>query len=137
MKKIGFIIIFLVMCVMLLMNVSNAVVKYSIIHEALGIRYDGGKNYFVLLNPVNLQNDSFKNDIKQVIKEIVKQKGGEILIDFFDDQSVLEKYYNYRTKLTIKVESKTEERHHIASFVDQLKTDPFFNGLFLPWTFKR
>ncbi len=46
--------------------------KYEIVYELKGKRYDGGVNYYVLIDPVNLTNDSFKNDVKAITKQIVK-----------------------------------------------------------------
>jgi hypothetical protein len=101
--------------------------KYQIVYEASGIRNDGGKSYFALIKPVNLENGDFKNSIKQAIKQIVKLKGRKIIIDFFDDRNLLAAYYQAKLKGTTKSESKTEVKHHIATFSGQYQVGSFYN----------
>lgn len=130
MKKACLILAGLVIAAIFLGGIASAALKYSIIYEASGIRNDGGKCYFVFIKPPNLQNDSFKNDIRQAIREIAGQKGGKITIYFFDDQVLLDEYYNCVLKQVPKSLSKLEASHHLATFSGQYQIGSFINYIY-------
>jgi len=112
--------------------------KYEIVYESKNERYDGGIIYYILIDKVNLANDSFKNDIKTIIKQLVKDKGAKISINFFDNKSSLELKYKsiVERKIMTKAELTQQESHLIAMFSGELKTDIYLNTLsFFPGTF--
>lgn len=116
--------------------------KYEIVYEVKDKRYDGGVNYYVLIEPINLADDSFKNDIKALVNQIVKEKGSKISIEFFDKKEALEFHYDKWVKMAISRPQTQQENdllalHYIAGFSGELQTDPDFNSLsFFLATFK-
>ncbi|MBM3703249.1 MAG: hypothetical protein FJW63_09775 [Actinobacteria bacterium] len=73
-------------------NESNAEINYEIV-RTLNVRVDGAITYYALIDPIDLSNDSFKEDIKEIIKKIVEEKGRKIDIEIFDNRSSLENGY--------------------------------------------
>jgi hypothetical protein len=118
MQKRGLFVV-LIMAVVFLMSVAEATMKYQIIYETTKIRKDGGKNYFVLIKPVNLKNNRFENNIKEVVREIAQEKGREITIDFFSERKLLDDFYKCQLESKQRPETKAEVRHHVARFHDQ------------------
>jgi hypothetical protein len=120
MKKIRFFLLSLI-AVVIFMGVAQAAMKYSIIYETTKIRTDGGKSYFVLIKPVNLKNGRFREDIKEAVRAIAKEKGQDITIDFFSDRKLLDDFYQDQLKSILRFETKAEVRHHVARFHQQSK----------------
>ena len=117
--------------------------KYEIVYEIKGKRYDGAVNYILLIDPVNTQNDSFKEDMKNIVRHMVKEKGQKISVDILDDKSTLElfneSHYGKGTldRILTKAELEKVGLHLIASFSGQLATDIYPNALsFFPGNFK-
>lgn len=110
-------------------------IKYEILHETVK-RYDKAPNYFVLIEEVDLSNDKFKDDIKNLINKIVTEKGAKISIDIFDNKNALEIFYksHYGANTLGRVLNKSElaqlEKHSIASFSGELEMDMYLNTLY-------
>ena len=108
--------------------------KYTIIHTITTQRYDGGVTYYVLIDPIDLKNDKFKDNIKSIIRDIVKKKGGKITIEFHDKIESLNISYKQYGDMSLKRprnqrEEEIEAVHFIAAFSGQLKTYAYFNTL--------
>ena len=116
---------------------EEPLIKYEIQEDLTTvIRYDKAPSYFVLIDKVNLKNDSFVNEIERVINKIVSEKGGKITIDFFDDKKALELYYNSNYginigKLLNKSENNLLAQHSIASFSGENSADMHYNTLYI------
>lgn len=117
--------------------------SYEVIYELPDKRYDGGISYYVLIEKVNLKDDAFKNDIKSMINQIVKEKGKKISIDFVDERSILDLEYksHYGSNTLGRILTKSEMAqlglHLIATYSGNLETDIYLNSLsFFPATFK-
>lgn len=117
--------------------------KYQIAYELSDKRYDGGKNYYVLIDPIDLSNDSFKNDMKIIVKKIVAEKGNKISVDILDDKNTLDLFYksHYGTNQLGRILNQTEVNqvgdHLIAAYSGELNTGLYLNTLdFFPGTFK-
>jgi len=115
---------------------------YQIVYEVSNKRYDGGKNFFVLVDRIDLSNLDFKNSIKEIITEIVKNKGEKISIYFVNNKEILDLIYkshygnNSLGRVLTKVEMDKVGESLIAQFSGQLETDVYFNTLsFFPGTF--
>lgn len=112
--------------------------NYDIVYTITDKRYDGGVNYHVLIDPPNLKNSDFKNDIKQIVKKIVTEKGLKSSIDFFDTRESIELYYNSQTRVTTKQENEILAVHHVAAFSGDLETGLYRNTLaFFPETVRK
>jgi hypothetical protein len=117
--------------------------NYEIAYELKNKRYDGGVNYYVSVPSINLSNDNFKNDIKTIVKQIVKDKGSKISIDFVDNKEVLDLEYksHYGANTLGRILSKEETDkiglHLIATFDGNMQTGIYPNTLmFFPATSK-
>lgn len=110
-------------------------IKYEILHETVK-RYDKAPSYFVLIDEVDLSNDKFKDDIKNLINKIVTEKGAKISIDILDNKNALELFYksHYGANTLGRILNKSElaqlEKHSIASFSGELETDMYPNTLY-------
>jgi len=116
---------------------EEPLIKYEIQEDLTTvIRYDKAPSYFVLIDKVNLKNNSFVTEIERVINKIVSEKGGKITIDFFDDKKALELYYNSNYginigKLLNKSENNLLAQHSIASFSGENSADMHYNTLYI------
>ena len=116
---------------------EEPLIKYEIQEDLTTVvRYDKAPSYFVLIDKVNLKNDSFVTEIERVINKIVSEKGGKINIDFFDDKKALELYYNSNYginigKLLNKSENNLLAQHSIASFSGENSADMHYNTLYI------
>ena len=120
---------------------DNPEINYEII-RTLNVRVDGAVTYYVLIDPIDLSNDSFKEDIKEIIKKIVEEKGRKIDIEIFDKRDSLEN--GYKDENFVEEIGDLEEWdnwftdeiikdlaiHSIASFVGENDYGPYFNTLF-------
>jgi hypothetical protein len=116
--------------------------EYEIVYEIKGKRYDGGVNYIILIDPIKAQSDSFREDVKSIIKKIVQDKGSKISVDILDDKNTLELYneshYGNGTldRILTKQEMDRVGLHLVTSFSGELKTNLYMNTLsFFPGTF--
>lgn len=116
--------------------------KYKIIYVLNNKRYDGGKIYYVLIEPINLNSDNFKTEIKTITKKIISERGKKISIEFHDNLESLNISYNYYgigslNRQKTNDENKILERHFIAMYDGELETNIYFNTLtFFPAAFK-
>jgi hypothetical protein len=112
--------------------------KYEIIHEVSGKRYDGGKIYYVLIDPIKLSDSSFKDDIKNIINNITKEKGAKISVNIYDKKAALESSYDEESYLIApsQKENMEAETHNVAIFSGELRMNIYPNTLsFFPATF--
>lgn len=117
------------------LNNDDSLVGYEIIHTLSIKRFDKGINYYVLLEPINLADSTFQEEIKLIIDELVRKNGDKVSIDFYDNKDVLELDYKLYGDLSLgrnTTDSKNEilARHHIAGFSGNLSTDIFLNSLY-------
>lgn len=115
---------------------------YQIVYEVSDKRYDGGKNFYVLSDKIDLSTADFKNDVKEMVDEIVKNKGGKISIDFVNNKETLDLIYkshygnNTLGRILTKAEMDKVGESLVAQFSGQLETDIYLNTLsFFPGTF--
>jgi len=115
---------------------------YQIVYELSDKRYDGGKNFYVLVDKIDLSSADFKNDIKKMVDKIVKTKGGKIGIDFVNNKETLDLIYkshygsNTLGRILTKAEIDKVGESLVAQFSGQLETDIYLNTLsFFPGTF--
>jgi len=121
---------------------NSAEIKYEIIHT-LNLRLDDTITYYVLIDPIDLSNDSFKEDIKEIIRKIVEEKGEKIDIEIFDKRSSLENGYKNGEYDAMADLEKLEEWenwftdeiindlaiHSIATYDGELDTGLYYNTL--------
>jgi hypothetical protein len=111
---------------------DNKIPEYKILYETTK-RYDGGIDYYVLINKVDLKNSAFKKDIKSIIDELVEKKGKKISIEFHDNKRSLD--ISYRQFGQMKGFPKTEEekklmaKSFIAVYAGDMEVGIFLNTL--------
>lgn len=116
--------------------------KHQIVYELSNKRYDGGKNYYVLIDSIDLSSDIFKADIKAVVKKIVAERGKKVSIELHDSKESLNisyKQYGDQSLGRPKTdqENRIVERHFIAAYDGELQTGIYPNSLmFFPGAFK-
>lgn len=72
----------------------NREIEYEIICT-LKDRYDGDITYHVLIDPIDLSSNDFKDDIKEIIRRAVGERGRKISIEIFDKRDSLQNDYDY------------------------------------------
>jgi PBP1b-binding outer membrane lipoprotein LpoB len=117
-------------------NKLKSAISYEIIYTLTNKRFDKGQNLYVLLEPIKLESASLKDEITQLINELVKEKGEKTSIDFYDNKETLELDYKLYGDLslgrnTTKKENENLALHHIAGFSGSLSTDLFENTLYM------
>ncbi|MBA7469328.1 hypothetical protein ES707_04595 [subsurface metagenome] len=129
-------------------NNGNTEIEYEIIYT-LNLRYDDGITYYVLINPIDLSDDTFKDNIKKIIRKIVEEKGKKISIEIFDKRDSLENGYEYDAEdpgewLEYNAKELEEWKawitneeilndlavHSIASYDGELETGLYLNTLY-------
>lgn len=103
---------------------ANEIAKkptYEIVYSKSNHRYDGATAYWVLIDPVDISSDEFKNDIATIIREIVTDKGSKISLSIFDKKASLDINYklygnNSLGRATTQAENDEAARHLIAMF---------------------
>ena len=122
-------------------NNGNAEIEYEIIYT-LNLRLDDGITYYVLIDPIDLSDDSFKVNIRAIIRKIVEEKGKKIDIEIFDKRSSLENGYKdgkfdegmndlegWENWFTDEI-SNDLAIHCIATFSGENDYDFYFNTLY-------
>ena len=100
---------------------SPATPKYSIILPAVR-RKDGNPNYFVVIAPVDLSNDSFKQDVKLVVQSIANTttnttiSGPDFSARIFDDEAVAKAYLEEETDPS---SSSGRTRDEMRAYLDE------------------
>jgi general stress protein CsbA len=101
--------------------------NYKIVHELTKKRYDGGLYEYVLIDPVSLTSGSFKTNVKAVLRDIVKKKGGKVSIETHDSPQTLDISYKQFGDMSLGRQRTTEENalmavHYVAAYSGQLET---------------
>lgn len=114
---------------------TTPTIKYEILHEMVQ-RYDKAPSYFVLIDEVDLSNDKFKDDIKNLTNKIVTEKGAKIDINILDNKNALEVMYkshygiNTLGRTLNDNERKQLQRHSVANFSGEMENGIYFNTLY-------
>lgn len=116
-------------------TVSDISDSYKIVYTEY-IRYDGAPTYYVLINEINLDNDNFKKEIKNIIIDILKKYGTKININIYDNLDVLKFDHDWNKKTMddsnysslskieeLQIERQKNEdklaRHYILHFIGE------------------
>jgi hypothetical protein len=108
--------------------------NYKIIYE-VEKRYDGSLSYYVLIDPVNVENTKFKDIVNYIVNDLVKKKGTKISVEIYDNKDALVLHYKLYGDMSLGRVLNNEEyifvgNHHVAGFSGELKTNLFFNTLY-------
>lgn len=87
------------------------------------VRKDNAPGYYVVIDPVDLSNDSFKQNVKLVLQALAKTNGGPNFTAWvLDDEAVANTKYSYDTNPgadtvdKMKAQQAAEEQHLIAGY---------------------
>jgi len=102
--------------------------KYEMVNESEKIRDDGGITYFILIDPVDLTSEAFVGHIKNIIKQVVKEKikKENISIEIFDNREALEAVFK-----DINSEDPLLQTHFIAKYVGESDTETYRDTLYI------
>ncbi len=121
---------------------SVEIPKYSVVHESSTVRYDGGKVFYVLIDPIDRTSSDFKEKIKALVKKIAtKENKKKVSILIFDKESALDLYYKQYVEMSLgrvrtEAESENLSIHLIATYDGDLQTMHPTNSLsFFPSAF--
>lgn len=123
-------------------QVEEVVPDYEIVHELSKARFDGGKSFYVLVSSINLSSNAFKDDIKNIFRDIVSKKGNKISIEIYDNRASLDLSYKQYGDMTLgrtlnQNELNNRALHLIATYDGNLSTNIYTNTLsFFPGAFK-
>jgi len=70
---------------------KKTVPAYEII-ETANDRFDEKPTYRILIDPVDLTNDAFKEDVRRVVADVVEKKGEKLSVDIFDSRDAYEAF---------------------------------------------
>ena len=115
-------------------------IPYTVVQTVPNKRYDKGTKYYVFIAPVNISNDTFKEDVKAIIAKMVAENGDKISINIFDNKDALDVIYKQYGNNTGDIRTAAEDNlvalHEVAGFSGELSTDQYFNTLhFFPNAF--
>ena len=110
------------------------IIKYNIIYTVDNARFDGGTRYYLLVNPIDLSNDNFKDGIKGIIIRFVEKHGNKVSLNIYDKLETLENDYKETEKMNTTVSTDPEylkdiELHFIAYYDGDLSTGLYLNTL--------
>jgi hypothetical protein len=117
-------------------SVSIPKMKYKLVYESDKVRSDGGYSYYILIDPVDLSNATFKEDIKAIVKKLVSEKGNKISVDILDNSETLDLFYNshYGVNKLGRILTKDElseiALHSIASYSGDMDINIYKNTLY-------
>ncbi|MBU1293124.1 hypothetical protein KJ819_03625 [Patescibacteria group bacterium] len=97
-------------------------------------RSDGGIVFYLLIDPVELSDASFKNNVTGWVRDLTKAHGTKVSLNFFDDANALNLAYRQYGTLSLgrartAEETALLERHYIASFDGELENMLYRNTL--------
>jgi hypothetical protein len=115
-------------------NQSKQTPEYEIIYSLSNKRYDGGKNYYVLIDPIDLNDKDFKDAIKFLVIDMIDKYGTKISIEIHDNIDSLNISYKEYGDLSLNRPTTNQENelmslHHIAAFQGELETGLYLNTL--------
>ncbi len=107
---------------------------YEVVYTLTKKRLDGGKTLYVLIDPVDISNANFEDDLKLLVKGLVGQYGPSISIEIHDDPNSLRASYarfgDKSARLPLTAEEGTNEAlHFVAAFNGNLNTGMYLNTL--------
>jgi hypothetical protein len=107
---------------------ADFVPNYEIVKQTDQIRKDKGLTFYIIVRPVDLSSDVFIIPIKNLVKQMVKEKikSEKITIEIFDSLNALDLYVKDSSS-----NAPLLTTHHIASYVGDSSDEIYLNTLYL------
>lgn len=97
--------------------------NYKIVAKTTSQRFDHKANYYIVIDPVDLSNDSFKQNVKLVLRAVAKTNGDpNFSADVFDDENTAKTAYQYDTNGSdatasdLRAHHAQAEQHEVAMY---------------------
>lgn len=106
---------------------ADFIPNYEIVKKTDQARKDKGLTFYVIVRPVDLSSDTFVVPIKNLVKQMVKEKikSEKITIEIFDSLNALDLYVTDSTsKAPLLI------THHIARYVGDSSEEIYPNTLY-------
>jgi hypothetical protein len=106
---------------------TDVVPKYEIIKKTQD-RSDKGLTFYIIIRPVNLSTDAFVGQIKNLVKQMVKEdiKNEKITIELFDSMNALDMYVNDKNS-----KASLLQTHYVAKYVGDSNGEIYKNTLYI------
>lgn len=106
---------------------ADIVPNYEIIKRSNQERKDAGLTLYVVIRPVDLSNNAFMGQIKNLVKKIVKEedKQGNLTLEIFDSMNALDWMVSKKSSTAPLLQV-----NHIAKYVGNSKEDPYPTTLY-------
>jgi hypothetical protein len=112
---------------------QGATPKYRILWAPTNERFDNKPTDYVVIDPVDLNNDSFKQNVKLILREIAtkshSRNGPNFSANFFDDEAVAKAEISKKknpgglTKNALDALYDQEEQHLVAHYTGGINFD--------------
>jgi Cu2+-containing amine oxidase len=106
---------------------SATVPKYDVVHRSTNERFDKAETLYVVIDPVDTSNDSFKASVKAIVKDIATKKNfKEFTVNVYDNADTAAWQYNMSTPSNqTEAKAKLAERaqHLIANYSGGIDLD--------------
>lgn len=91
--------------------------SYKVVATTTSQRFDHKPDYYVVIDPVDLSNDSFKQNVKLVIQAVAKTNGGpDFSASVYDDEAVANTAYSLDTVDRFRKSTDQEGLHLVAMY---------------------
>lgn len=104
-------------------STSAATPKYEILSAPTNERFDKKPTDYVVIDPVDLNNDGFKQNVKLILRDMTKGRNGpNFSANFFDDEAVAKAEISKRkspsglTKNALDALYDQDEQHFVARY---------------------
>ena len=101
--------------------------KYDVVHRSTDERFDHAETLHVVIDPVNLSNDAFKQGVKAIVKDIATKKNfKEFTVNVYDNADTAAWQYNKSTPSNpTEAKAKLDDRaqHLIANYSGGIDLD--------------
>ncbi len=95
----GVLILMLTSCVMSPLGLGDqrqGTPRYTIVGQTDTIAFDNRESYYVLIDPVDLSSENFKDGVIAVLEDIARSNGGPDFSAFvFDDRALAEQQFHH------------------------------------------
>jgi hypothetical protein len=106
---------------------TDLIPKYEILKKTQD-RSDNGLTFYIIIRPINLSTDAFVGQIKNLVKQMVKDdiKNEKITIEVFDSMNALDMYVKDKNS-----KAPLLQTHHIARYVGDSEGEIYKNTLYI------
>jgi ABC-type glycerol-3-phosphate transport system substrate-binding protein len=95
--------------------------SYKVVVKTTNQRFDHKPAYYVVIDPVDLSNDSFKQRVKLIVQAVAKTNGDPDFSAYvYDDEAVANTAYALNTADPLHTATDQESQHIVALYIGGL-----------------